>query len=67
MQDSQPHVLLAVTAAAATASAASWALEHAVWFTITAAISAVMSGIAAFMYYIVSIYYKVKYAQKDRS
>lgn len=65
MQNSQSHVLLAVSAASASASVASWATEHLVWFTIAAAIAAVLSGLAAFFFYIVSIYYKIKYAQKD--
>ena len=65
MQSNQPHVLLAVSAATASASAASWSVDHAIWFTIAAAGTAVLSGLAAFIFYIVSIYYKIKYAQKN--
>lgn len=63
----QPHVLLAVSAATASVSAASWAIDHAVWFTIFAAGAAILSGLAAFVFYMVSTYYKIKYAQKEAS
>lgn len=65
MSSSQPHVLLAVSATTAGASAASWAVDHAAWFTIAAGTAAVLSGIAAFVFYIVSTYYKIKNAAKD--
>lgn len=57
---SQPHVALAVTGVATGASAVSWATDHAVWFTIAAGTAAVLSGIAAFVFYMVSTYYKIK-------
>lgn len=56
-----PHTAAAVSAIAATVSVGSWMIEHAVFFTIGAAIVAVMSGLAACAFYCVSIYYKIKY------
>lgn len=61
---SPAHGAAAISAVAATASVAGWMSEHAVLFTIAAAVAAVLSGCAAFAFYCVSIYYKIKYNQK---
>lgn len=62
---SQPHITLVVTSVAASASIASWATDHAVWFTIGAGAVAILSGLAAFTFYIVSTYYKIKSGGKQ--
>lgn len=56
----QPHVALVVSGVTASASALSWANDHAVWFTIGAGAIAMLSGVAAFIFYLVSTYYKIK-------
>jgi hypothetical protein len=61
----QPHVALAVSTVMAGASAASWASNHAAWFTIAAAAVAILSGLAGFAFYCVSTYYKIKYAGRE--
>lgn len=54
-------IAAAISAASASASLASWSVEHAVYFTIAAAIAAVLSGFSAFFFYLVSTYFKIKY------
>jgi len=56
----QPHIALVVSGVTASASAVNWATDHAVWFTIAAGSTAILSGVAAFIFYIVSTYYKIK-------
>lgn len=56
----QPHVALLVSGVTASASAVNWATDHAVWFTIGAGAVAMLSGLAAFVFYVVSICYKIK-------
>lgn len=65
LQPYQAHVALAVSATTASASAVSWANDHAAWFTIGAGAFAMLSGLAAFIFYIVSTYYKIKSAGKQ--
>lgn len=55
------HIATGVSAAAASASVASWLTEHAIFFTVAAAVAAVLSGVAATFFYCTSIYYKIKY------
>jgi hypothetical protein len=62
----QPHVALAVSTVTASASVVSWASNHAAWFTIGAAVVAMLSGLAGFAFYCVSTYYKIKYAGRDQ-
>ncbi len=57
---SHPHVILAVTTVTASASAVSWATDHAVWFTIGAGVAAILSGAGGFAFYCVATYYKIK-------
>ena len=54
-------VLAVSSAAAASASLASWVADHAIYFTILAAIAAILSGFAAFVFYIVSVYFKIRF------
>lgn len=54
------HGAAVVSAVAATASVGSWLSSHAVYFTVGAALAAILSGLAAFGFYCVSIYYKIK-------
>lgn len=61
---SPAHATAAISAVAATVSVGSWLAQNAVFFTIAAALAAVLSGCAAFAFYCVSIYYKIKYNQK---
>jgi hypothetical protein len=56
----QAHVAAGISAVAAGASITSWLNDNAVFFTVAAATAAVLSGIAAFVFYVVSIYYKIK-------
>lgn len=60
MQSNQPHVMLAVSTVTAGASAASWASDNAAWFTVGAGVVAMLSGLAAFVFYVVSTYFKIK-------
>lgn len=60
----QANVTAAVSATAAAMSLASWLTEHAIFFTVAAAIAAIMSGMAATFFYCTSIYYKIKYEHK---
>lgn len=60
----QAHIAFGVSAVAAGASITSWLTENAVFFTAAAAVVAVLSGLAAFVFYCVSIYYKIKNEQK---
>ena len=60
----QAHVAAGVSAIAAGASITSWLTENAVFFTAAAAVAAVLSGLAAFTFYLVSIYYKIKTESK---
>jgi hypothetical protein len=59
------HAVAAISAVAATASLLSWFNDHAIMFTIGAAIAAMLSGGAAFAFYCVSIYFKIKYHRQD--
>lgn len=61
----QPHVALVVSGVTAGASAVNWATDHAVWFTIGAGTVAMLSGLAAFVFYVVSICYKIKSGGKS--
>jgi hypothetical protein len=58
----QAHVAAGISAVAAATSITSWLNDNAVFFTVAAAIAAVLSGTAAFIFYCVSIYYKIKNA-----
>lgn len=58
---SPAHGAAVVSAVAATASVGSWLSNHAALFTVAAAVAAVLSGLAAFAFYCVSIYYKIKH------
>lgn len=60
----QAHIAVGVSAAAASASITSWMTDNAVFFTVAAAVVAVLSGLAAFTFYLVSIYYKIKSESK---
>lgn len=60
----QAHVAAGVSAVAATASVTSFLTDNAVFFTVAAATAAVLSGFAAFAFYCVSIYYKIKSENK---
>lgn len=59
------HAALAVTAASTAASLYAWFNNNAVFFTVAAAIAAVLSGLAAFIFYCVSTYYKIKHGGRD--
>lgn len=65
MGTNQPHFALIVSGVTASASAVSWANDHAVWFTIGAGAIAMLSGLAAFVFYLVSTYYKLKSGGKS--
>jgi hypothetical protein len=54
----------AISAVAAATSLASWLTEHAIFFTVAAAIAAILSGLAATFFYCTSIYFKIKYEHK---
>jgi hypothetical protein len=56
----QAHIATGVSAVAAGASITSWFNDNAVFFTVAAAVTAVLSGLAAFVFYCVSIYFKIK-------
>lgn len=58
------HVATGVSAAAASASMASWLTDNAIFFTVAAAVIACLSGLAATFFYCTSIYYKIKYEYK---
>lgn len=60
----QAHVAAGVSAVAAGASITSFMNDNAVFFTVAAATAAVLSGVAAFVFYCVSIYYKIKAEHK---
>lgn len=61
-----PHHAAALSAIAASASVVSWATDHAVLFTLAAAVTAIISGISAIIFYSVSVYYKIKYENSQR-
>lgn len=56
----QAHIATGVSAVAAGASITSWLSDNAVYFTVGAAIFAALSGLAGFVFYVVSTYYKIK-------
>jgi hypothetical protein len=55
------HVALGVSSATLDA----WLKTHAVFFTAAAAVAAILSGLAAFIFYCVSTYYKIKHNGRD--
>lgn len=62
---SHPHVALAISTTTAGASALSWATNNSAWFTVGAALFAMLSGCAGFFFYMVSTYYKIKSGGKQ--
>jgi hypothetical protein len=60
----QAHIAAGVSAVAASASITSWLTENAVFFTVAAAVVSVLAGVAGFVFYLVSTYYKIKNEQK---
>lgn len=61
------NVTASVSAAAASVAVGSWLTDHAIYFTVGAAVAAILSGAAATFFYCTSIYFKIKYEHRKNA